>query len=65
MTKGDSMDLSDFLFEKNIKIINESIDKDGLLNEIAKLASSDESTQNIIFEKLKEREEWLEDIKKK
>ena len=50
------MDLSDFLFEKNVKIINENIDKDGLLNEIAKLASSDESTQKKIFENLKERE---------
>ena len=50
------MDLSDFLFEKNIKIINENIDKDGLLNEIAKLASSDESAQRTIFQKLKDRE---------
>lgn len=50
------MDLSDFLSEKNIKIISEKIDKDGLLNEIAKLASSGPSGQNMIFQKLKERE---------
>ena len=50
------MDLSDFLLTKNIKIISEDIDKDGLLNEIAKLASSDESVQKKIFQNFKERE---------
>lgn len=52
------MDLSDFLFEKNTKIINEKIDKDGLLNEIAKLSAVDPKDQDMIFKKLKERESF-------
>ncbi|MBN2790555.1 MAG: PTS sugar transporter subunit IIA [Candidatus Delongbacteria bacterium] len=51
------MDLSDFLFEKNIKIIKENIDKDGVLNEIASLAATDPSEQKNVFKKLKDRED--------
>ncbi len=51
------MDLSDFLSEKYIKVISGNMEKDSLLVEIAGLASQDQKERNMIFRKLKERED--------